>query len=244
MKKPLKRLLSNIHSKIPGNAVLLRAYYAARYGNTQDIFKSKYERNAWGDNESVSGSGSTLRYTERIRAALPGLIGTYSVSSFLDAPCGDYNWFRHVKREPAFSYTGGDIVKELVDKNNNSHGDATTRFIHLDITKDPIPEADLWMCRDCLFHLSNKDIFRVLANLLRSNVRYFLTTTQFDCKTNIDIATGSYRSLNLELEPFSFGPPVTEIEDWVEGFPRRKMGLWETKDLAAALANNKFMSKV
>ena len=243
MQPALKSMLSNILFKLPGNAVLLRGYYAARYGNIQRIFESKYKRNAWGDAESVSGAGSTLKFTENLRAALPELIGRYSVASFLDAPCGDYNWFRHVKREPPFSYTGADIVPELVNKNNDLYGEAATRFIQLDITKDPIPQVDLWMCRECLFHLSNRDIFRVLANLLRSDVHLFLTTTHFECETNTDIATGSFRPLNLEIEPFNLGPPVAEIDDWVEGRLKRKLALWKTRDLAAALANNKFLRK-
>jgi len=244
MNRALKSMLSNIHSKIPGNALLLRAYYAARYGNMQNIFESKYRRNAWGDPESASGAGSTLKYTENVRAALPELIGKYSVASFLDAPCGDYNWFRQVERKPAFSYIGADIVPELVQKNKDLYGDSANQFIQLDITKDPIPPVDMWMCRECLFHLSNRDIFRVLANLLRSEVRLFLTTTHFECETNTDIATGYYRPLNLELEPFNLGRPVSEIDDWVEGSSKRKLALWETKDLAAALANNKFMPKL
>jgi SAM-dependent methyltransferase len=201
-------------------------------------------RKAWGDEETVSGPGSTLEHTESIRSALPGLFQKYSVSRFLDAPCGDYNWFRYVERAPGLSYIGGDIVPELVERNQSLFGAPETRFIELDITKDPLPDVDLWMCRDCLIHLSNRDVFRCLANLLRSNIRLFLTTTHIECLKNTDIATGNYRSLNLKLEPFSMGEPIAEIDDWLGGHPKRKMALWRTEDLATALANNRLLPKL
>ena len=230
---------------LPANAgaVALKAYYSVRYGGPREVFRSKYLRNAWGEGESVSGSGSTLKYTESIRSALPALFREHSVSRFLDAPCGDYNWFRYITRQPNFSYIGGDIVPELVQRNQSLFGAPDTRFIELDITKDPLPDADLWMCRDCLFHLSNRDIFRALANLLRSNIRLLLTTTHVECFKNIDIATGNYRLLNLKLEPFSLGQPIVEIDDWIEGYAKRTVALWRTKDLAATLANNRFLPK-
>ncbi len=231
---------------LPANAgaCILRAYYAVLYGSPREVFRNKYLRKAWGAEETVSGPGSTLEHTEAIRSALPELFQQYSVSSFLDAPCGDYNWFRYVARTSGFSYIGGDIVPELVERNQTLFGSPETRFIELDITKEPLPDADLWMCRDCLIHLSNRDVFRVLANLLRSNIRLFLATNHVKCLKNIDIATGNCRSLNLKLEPFCLGEPIAEIDDWPEGHPKRKMALWKTVDLAAALENNRLLPKL
>lgn len=162
---------------------------------------------------------------------------------FLDAPCGDYNWFSAVDREPGFEYIGADIVPALVERNQSHYGGARVRFMRLDIVRDPLPPVDLWMCRDCLFHLSNRDIFSVLANLLRSQIPLFLSTTHFECAGNKDMATGGYRFLNLELPPFQLGEPMEVIDDWIEGFPKRKMALWRTGDLARALANNRFLPK-
>src|SRR6516162_4297473 len=118
MTNRVKRFLWAVHSRVPGNVLALRAYYAVKYGGSQKVFQSKYARNAWGDSETVSGWGSTLKYTELLRTALPALFREYSVHRFLDAPCGDYNWFAHVERPPGFSYLGADIVPELVAKNN------------------------------------------------------------------------------------------------------------------------------
>lgn len=245
MKKRIKKMLWKVHSVLPRKLShqLSLLYFAVRPRDSRKVFTSLYVANAWGEEETVSGDGSTLKYTESLRSALPALLREHSVSRFLDAPCGDYNWFQYVKREPRFSYVGADVVPELIERNQALFGTPDTRFIELDIIKGPLPDADIWMCRDCLFHLSNRDIFYALANLLRSNVPLFLSTNHIECFKNIDIVTGGFRLLNLTLEPFSLGSPIAEIEDWIEGQPKRTLALWKTKDLAIALANNRSMPK-
>src|SRR4051812_27850000 len=61
------------------------------------VFSDIYRNNSWGDAESVSGRGSTLARTEVIRRSLPGLLESVGARSLLDAPCGDFNWMRHVE---------------------------------------------------------------------------------------------------------------------------------------------------
>jgi hypothetical protein len=67
---------------------------------------------------------------------------------------------------------------------------------------------------------------------LDSDIRYLLTSTHPECDRNIDIPTGYFRLINLELPPFSFCKPILAIDDWVEGKPVRQLALWEQKDLA------------
>ena len=237
--------------RLPGGMRLRRLVHAHRFYRSvggrkapADIFSHIYEANRWGENESLSGSGSTVRYTENIRREIPRLIAELNVRRLLDAPCGDFNWFRLIPRLNGFSYLGGDIVPPLVQKNQNIFGDATTRFIELDIIKAPLPVADLWLCRDALFHFSYDDIFRTIRNFLRSDIRYLLTSTHSECRENVDIPTGSFRLLNLELPPFNLGSAEIYIDDWIEGFPVRKLGLWEKDKLGAWLANNSAFRKV
>ena len=130
-----------------------RSRRLARIGNAEDRFTYIYEANRWKNGESRSGIGSTVENTQNLREELPGLIQNYGFESLLDAPCGDFNWFRHLERPEGLTYIGGEIVKALVDRLQEDYGDARTSFIHLDLTKDPLPKTSLWMCRDCLFHL-------------------------------------------------------------------------------------------
>ena len=125
-------------------AAYLLAKRALFLETRQDRFRRYALLNKWGSKESVSGPGSTLAYTARLRAALPSLFDEFSIKTVLDAPCGDYNWMRLVKR-PGVEYIGGEIVPELVDANNARYRDESTRFIHCDIVQDELPAADLWM---------------------------------------------------------------------------------------------------
>lgn len=203
-----------------------------RIGSAQDVFTHYYRTNRWGSEESRSGAGSTLAYTENLRKELPSLLQRLKVQVFLDAPCGDYNWFHHVSR-PGVRYIGGDIVRDLVDDNVRNYGADDTRFIQLDITRDRLPQADIWLCRDVLFHLSYADATQAIENFLTSDIPWLLTTTHPNRDCNRDIPTGSFRELNLCLPPFNFPPPQVAIDDWIEGFPVRQLGLWSREDLQA-----------
>jgi len=128
----------------------------------KDLFTHIYEKNNWGDSESLSGEGSSVRYTENIRKVIPQLMDKLGVHRLLDAPCGDYNWFRLIPREDDDFYVGGDIVRALVLRNQQAFGNPNTSFIELDITRDPLPNADLWLCRDALFHFCIRTSFEPL----------------------------------------------------------------------------------
>jgi hypothetical protein len=244
----LRAALRLVQKHVPGGSKLskLVSSYRLRHGvgvggrrDPKDIFTYIYDQKRWGRSESVSGPGSTLQYTENIRREIPNLIQELNVRRLLDAPCGDYNWFRLIPRVNDFAYIGGDIVSALVQRNQDAFGSATTGFLELDIITQPIPTADMWLCRDALFHFSDKQVFRTLANLLSSNVRYFLASSYTESVDNSDIPTGYFRHINLELPPFCLGIPMICIDDWIEGHPVRKLCLWERSVLADRLRTNR-----
>lgn len=207
-----------------------------KFKNAKDLFTNIYSSNAWDDGESVSGPGSTLEYTENIRKEMPGLISSLGVRTILDAPCGDYNWFRFVERGEDLKYIGGDIVGPLIVDNEKKYGNKNTAFIQLDVTKDPLPSADLWLCRDVFIHLSTEDIFLALENYLKSDIKYLLTSDYPNCNKNTNIPTGSGRHVNLQLPPFNFCKPDISIDDWIEGHAVRTLSLWKKEDLAHILS--------
>lgn len=241
--KPLKALFS----LIPGGRKLAdsyshrkRARYFARLGDSEQIFTHYYQVNKWKDSESVSGVGSTLENTQAIRRELPDFLESYNIKTILDAPCGDYNWFQEISRHGSVDYTGGDIVKPLVEKNQASFGNRSTRFVHLDIVRDALPPADLWFCRDCLIHLSFDDIRSAIRNFISSEIDYLLTTVHSECVVNEEIQTGEFRLLNLELPPFRFPSPSETLDDSADGLPKRAMALWSRKELESALSLNEY----
>lgn len=203
----------------------------SRYGTAKDVFTNHYARNFWKSNESASGMGSTVESTKGIRDEIAALLVRLNVKSMLDAPCGDYNWFRLVPRADGVTYTGGDIVDAIVAENNRKYADGHTRFVQMDIISDALPDADLWLCRDGMIHFSDRCILSTLENLRRSNIRYLLTTTYPQAKLNADIPTGGFRLLNLERPPFSLCKPICYIDDNIDGHPTRKLALWEARSL-------------
>jgi len=213
------------------------------------VFQRIFRERGWLSDESVSGWGSELRNTERIVRELPGFLARFGVTSMLDVPCGDFNWMRYVDLG-AITYLGGDIVPELAAVNQQAYGTERRRFLHLDLLTDALPAADLILCRDCLFHFSHADVFRALWQFARSPARWLLTTT-FTWRTyprNIDIATGQWTPINLEMPPYDLAPPLALlIEGSTESITYhseigtapmadRCLGLWEMDAVRARLA--------
>jgi len=204
-------------------------------GDRHTIFTQIHQVNHWGDSESLSGPGSTLAYTQNIRTELPKLWERLGTRVILDAPSGDFNWFRAIPRSRELHYIGGDIVENLVRANRENYTDSQTRFMHLDIISGPLPDADFWLCRDCLFHLPTGDVLSVLRNFSMSRIPFLCTSVHPQCEVNSDIGTGDFRLLNLERPPFNFGKAIAYIDDWIEGYPQRQLALWHRRDVANAL---------
>jgi hypothetical protein len=126
-------------------------------------FSEILRQNIWGSQESVSGVGSTIDATEAIRSGLVSICEQFVVKSLVDAPCGDYGWMSTLKL-PVLNYIGVDIVGELIERNQRIYKGDGIHFAVADLTRDPLPQADLILCRDCLVHLSFENIRRVLKN--------------------------------------------------------------------------------
>ncbi len=202
-----------------------------RLRTPEELFTDYYLKNRWQNPESRSGIGSTLKYTENLREELPRLLRDLGIKSMLDAPCGDFNWFRHIALGEDVFYIGADIVAPLIVRNNELYGAPRRKFIVLTILREPLRDADFWMCRDCLFHFSFADVGTALNQLRKSTIRYFLTTTFSSCRENLNIPTGDYRPINLQLPPFNLPPPRLEIADGPDGDSSRTLALWERSAL-------------
>ena len=176
--------------------------------NPKEIFSGYWRKNHWGNAESKSGDGSTLRYTEHIRQEIPILLNRLNATSMLDAPCGDFNWFKEIKFEYAIEYTGGDIVDDMVLELNHKYGNATRKFIVMDAVRDKLPDVDIWMCRDLIFHLPTLDVKKLIDNFIKSNIKYLLITSHVASDiSNADTFLGGFRLINLLNPPFTLPKP-------------------------------------
>jgi hypothetical protein len=208
----------------------MKTRLALRRKTPIEVFTDIYQQNKWGDKDSVSGPGSRLDRTDKIRKVLPLLISKYDFHSILDIPCGDFYWMKTVDLK--IQYIGADIVADLVKSNQGQYGIDKRKFVQLDLIRDSLPQVDLVFCRDCLVHLSVTDIFRVLSNIKSSGSMYLLTTTFIERVKNANILTGEWRPINLQLPPFKFPAPI-ELIDETAPYPNyydKHLGLWKITD--------------
>jgi len=182
--------------------------------------------------ESLSGPGSTLEETRVIRAQIPILLANLDVKVLLDIPCGDFHWMKEVELKMD-RYIGADVLADLIRANKEKFERTNRTFLRLDLTVDDLPEADLVFCRDCLVHLSFADIFRAFANIKRSGATYLLTTTFPSVGENLDILTGEWRRLNLEMDPFNLPAPLRLLNEecTIPLYSDKSLGLWRVSDL-------------
>ena len=194
-------------------------------GDRTGVFEEIYQGNFWGSDESLSGPGSGMVRTAEYREGLVDLLGRRKISSMFDAPCGDLNWMASVLDQVNIQYSGGDISEVAVTAARQRVPNVDVRIF--DMCSDEFPEADLWHCRDALFHLSFADIWLALANAAKAEFKYvLLTTNRSRLLTNLDIDTGAMRYLDLERAPFFFPPALEYLKDYADGEYPRYMALW------------------
>src|SRR5262249_54293423 len=195
-------------------------------------FTKVYRENLFKGVESRSGPGSNLVRTEEIRRRFPDLFQRYYIAFVVDAACGDFFWMQHVRLDKV-TYIGLDIVAEMIALNTNRFGGGTVEFRHLDVTRQPVPRADLIICRDVLVHLDYANAQRAIANFRASGSGYLLATT-FPAHRNAEL-DGIWRPLNLQEPPFDFPAPVELFSENCtenEGQYRDKsLGLWRLRDV-------------
>ena len=205
--------------------------------STQEIFTDIYHNCGWHNRESDSGPGSTLNETRIIREKLIKLLKKLNAKSLLDAPCGDFNWMKEVDLS-FLHYYGCDIVQEIIDINKTKYENEQRSFFYANIINDPLPYADVILCRDCLVHFPFDYIALTLKNIKDSGIKYFIATTFPKTTLNKNLKkSGGWRPLNLQLPPFNFPPPIELI---VEGckhdprFPDKSLGVWLVEDIMAS----------
>jgi hypothetical protein len=204
----------------------------------QQRFKRIHETNLWGAAASVSGLGSQTDATAVLRNELPVLLRKLGVTSLLDAPCGDAGWINSA--DLGVDFVGIDVVPDLIAalRERAGRGEIGGDYRLADITRDPLPRCDTILCRDCLVHLSFANIDRAIANFRRSGATWLITTTFPDWQENFDCEDGDWRALNFERAPFSWGPPVTLLnENCMEagaGWRDKSLGVWRLAEIAVA----------
>jgi len=188
----------------------------------EDRFNKVYSNNKWGNSESRSGFGSTLKSTEIIREELPILFKKYKINRLIDTSCGDFNWMKEIVHTLDY-YKGIDIVKTLVDKNNENFSSDKIKFEYgniLDNFDNNDDNFDMILCRDTLVHLNFEDVKKILNNFKKSGIKYLLMTHYTELDKNIpfyekieNILYGMWHPINFTIEPFNLEQPIEIIKE-------------------------------
>jgi hypothetical protein len=196
--------------------------------------------------KSLSGQGSTLESTAVFREELQRFLSQMNMRRLLDIPCGDFNWMRFVEFPENFEYVGGDIVPSLVAWLNKTYGNPESGSLRVfqifDITSDAFGMADAWLCKDCIQHLSNKDIVLALQNFCKSQVKYALISNHSAVTENVNIPTGAFRHVDLTLPPFNLPKPFMRLADSPIDHEPRYIGVWKREDLVGRFRDMKASS--
>ncbi len=198
----------------------------------ENVFDYIYKKKFWQNAESVSGWGSTLEITKELRPRLEKLLGDLNVKSFLDVPCGDFNWMKEVNFGET-KYIGGDIVRDLVTELNQRYESDKRSFIHLDVATGKLPDVEMIFIRDCFIHLNNTLVENALRNIASSSIKYFVTTHAPGIPFNAEIETGQFRDINFTKAPFNLPEPMLVInEGCIDPLLKDKsLGVWKVSEL-------------
>lgn len=189
----------------------------------REVFHKIYAHNLWGDPGSASGGGSSPAATAVVRRQLPPLLQDLRIDVLLDAPCGDFAWTADLA-SAVNRYLGVDIVPALIEQNRRRYGNDRISFVCADLSRDPLPRADLILSRDCFIHLPTRMIRGALRNFRASGTPLLLLSNSPGAPPYLDIPLGSFRPIDFRQPPFSFPAPLRILDENAAG--DRQLCLW------------------
>jgi SAM-dependent methyltransferase len=191
-------------------------FQARGYGTLSrpEVFERIYRTNAWGGTrgEHHSGRGSDDRFGVPYAWAVRDLLHSVRARSVVDLGCGDFRIGALLTSE-RWTYTGVEIVDEVVQANRRRFGSDRVSFVQADICEGGLPPADVCLVRQVLQHLTNDDIERALPSL--SAYPYVVVTEHLPAamvRPNADkrpgpgIRTARDSGVVLHEPPFSWPP--------------------------------------
>jgi SAM-dependent methyltransferase len=183
--------------------------------STQEIFEEIYAEGKWGglSLEDGSGSGSDDRVTQSYIDHVNGYLRDHpEIHRIVDIGCGDFRVARHFELGEGQTYIGTDIVAPLVKLNQEHHSNEQISFMQLDAAADPLPDADLYLVRQVLQHISNDDALRVVQKVQAGRYALItehhpapdhLTAHNLDKPTGPDVRVYDGSGIFLDHEPFN-----------------------------------------
>lgn len=144
------------------------------FADHNEYFSQLYAAGGWGG-ECGSGGGSLPQNTLEYREFLSKFIKDNNIKRVYDFGCGDWCFSRLIDWSDV-KYTGVEVVKSLVDANNEKYKTDNIKFLYMkDAEKFYRNKGDLLILKDILQHWSNDEITEFLDNVI-SNFDFILIT--------------------------------------------------------------------
>lgn len=204
--------------------------------NNKFIFENIYKQGLWNDNRSdipLSGPGSSLENTKEFTNFLNNFIEEKNINTCCDLGCGDLTWIKYTKAF-TINYTGIDIVESLIQTHKTLYPDK--KFYNKNIIKDDIPESDLILIRDVIFHMDLSEI-KLLFENIKDKFKYLIITSCYNTVNQNDLNNRyNYCEVNIEIEPLYkiFGEKILDEPKF-----NRKMLVFDNDKF-----NNRFSDKL
>ena len=130
------------------------------------------------------------------------LLRDLDINSIAEIGCGDFHFGNKLLEQyPGVKYTGQDISEVILEKNKEKF--PIPRFID---NVDKLPEADLLLCMDVLFHVVDDKEYEKLIFTLKKKWTKYLALTSYEKE---DKSERISKHLNIrKFDPSIFGEPI------------------------------------
>jgi len=186
---------------------------SAQQKDCEEVFSYYYDNFLWGcteDGGPSSGWGSHLKFAKPYIEFLTQFIHDNQITSVVDLGCGSWEFSQYIDWD-GIDYVGVEVVKQLVDLNNEKFATDNIKFIKGDILTMDLPDGALLVCKDVLQHLQDSDIQLFLSRIKKYNHCLITNDIAISIEDNIELTKknrnskrrGSNRPLDLTLPPFN-----------------------------------------
>lgn len=188
-----------------------------------DVFNHIIETKKW---QHAGGSlcGPGTDHSRGTIDAMNILIEKFGFRNWLDIACGDGTIMHEIFAQHNIKYHGIDCVEPLLKTFRDWHHDSftlTKKIVlqHGDARFADLPQMEIALVRDVLFHLPFLDALQIISNIRKSGTRFMLTTTFPAAVRNFSIDAGDWYPINIALKPFELKPSIM-FDDGYGGFQK------------------------
>ena len=201
--------------------------------NRKNHFENIYEKKLWSHHgNTYSGRGAAPTFVRNLIIYIRDIFKQYDINSIVDI-CGDFAWQSGFLVDFEGTYMGVDISEKCLAMINKKKVKSNIVFKQMDVCVDPIPSCDLFIAKDVLYHLEEKDVFAFFKNIRKSNVKWLLLTTFFSGgEPTPGSQAGRLSSGNMQADPFKIVFEETFIDNpKIKGYEQKGVGIVSVEKL-------------